>query len=135
MSSSTKGLKRRGNDGRWRETIEGWTVDYRRSYTWDGLGWEAHIDGKRSRLSKVYASTLRAARAAARAVVMERETRGLTPKSPEGLFADKWFDDSIKAEFDCSTIHGWDWDIDFGDGGSGTAHTLAEARKAAREAT
>jgi hypothetical protein len=125
MSSSTKGLKKRVVG--YRESIEGWKCVY--SGPFGSVGWWGWAAGKaRSKgLGHGTARTLLAARAAARAVVMERETRGMDRGWPaqfmaEGLARFLW--DPV--------AESWEWVLP---NTSGSAPTLAEARKAAREAT
>jgi hypothetical protein len=131
MSSSTKGLTKSG-DG-YGEYVEGWECCYMPGRPGSVLQpsgfWHVKIYRSRGclyQLGQARGRTLRAARAAARAVVMERETRGLVPFGSRGWEDDScWF--SLKPR-------GWHWvrrDL----GGDGVSPTLAEARKAAREAT
>jgi hypothetical protein len=138
MSSSTKGLKGNAKAG-YREHIEGWTCDYAREtgwchsdltvplVTWGWVAWRGT-----SLLGEGVARTRRAARAAARAVVMERETRGLG-KGPEQYYepGDEGAGYTWNPELSL-----WVWAQGlFFELQEGTAPTLADARKAAREAT
>jgi hypothetical protein len=131
MSSSTKGLKGNAQAG-YREHIEGWTCDYTKEtgwshgdYTGPGVMWSYVVSRRGALLGAGIARTRTAARAAARAVVMERETRGLEVTWTGALRGNGAF--FVFAE------GRWGWRLD--DGGRwGSAPTLAEARKAAREA-
>jgi hypothetical protein len=76
MSSSTKGLEKRA-PGVYRERIEGWTCDYTKStgwshgdYTGPGVMWSYVVSRRGALLGEGIARKLKAARAAARAVVM-----------------------------------------------------------------
>jgi hypothetical protein len=140
MSSIIKGLEKRAK-GVYRERIEGCTCDYTKEtgwihgdYTGPGVMWAWVVSRRRALLGAGIARTRTAARAAARAVVMERETRGLDGTGP-------WGEDLVgggRASYR-RVDYGVTWmvfrhDLD-GAPPVGTAPTLAKARKAAREAT
>jgi hypothetical protein len=133
MSSSTKGLKGNAQAG-YRESIEGWTCDYTKEtgwshgdYTGPGVMWSWVVSRRGALLGEGIARKLKGARAAARAVVMERETRGMDRGWPAQFMAEKL------ARFLWDPVaESWEWVLP---NTSGTAPTLAEARKAAREAT
>jgi hypothetical protein len=122
--SSIKGLKRR--HGAYYHRIEGWTCSYARYHSG---GFSYTVDGSRgAQIGSGWAFSLTAARAAARAVVMERETRGLERvnaghyRSKLALFVSRgrrWYWQTLEKQ-------GYRW---------GTAPTLAGARKAAKEAS
>jgi hypothetical protein len=128
------------------EVVEGWTCQYERATGWDhgdftgpATVWTWWAYRGSSLLGEGVARTLRAARAAARAVVMEREARGLTMADGWGL--------AVLHEKDRERLafqyvedpdgNGWGWAVLVGGyvRHEGTAPTLAEARKAAREAS
>jgi len=131
---SCKGLTKQGK-GSYTETIEGWTCDYSTQLR-GGAHWKVY----RSKPGKNNIAhgwtfgrgSLGAARAAARAVVMEREARGLevdTARTQHDQLV-LWDDWATYYQHDTH----WTWEIDGRPSPWGTAPTLAEARKAAREA-
>lgn len=138
---SRKGLERQGRG--YREHIEGWTCEYTRErfdagdlltpkHMWLWVSWRGVTF-----LGQGWGRTLGAARAAARAVVMERETRGLEQRRLGSMLIESWRCGRMR--FRQSVEHGWRWWIQDGDGEPavdwGHAPTLAKARKAAREVT